>query len=627
MPLPADTPVKVEQPCPSPLLYTALRQAAESNPGLVFVCAPLIKGEPQRDSLLRAAFLTAIDRDPALAARQLPQLLNRPWIADSGFFSILTFARTYPKAGRELLILAATRYPDVALRDDLPIDVFEAAVKAAPDEAVGVACGNSPTGQRVLGLLRDSPSAQLQILAHIAGDPKLSLPVRQRMAVFSAEIAAGRITIDQAIQASTESRYFGALANLRLSAAPAEIPMLDRVLSTYAEILFRTIGDAPPQLSARDVYLLLTYGRTEEDDASFAAVFDRLLMPRMHSLSTQKLLEQAHDLNLRPFLTTAIAHQRLDAFLAKAGAPAAQAQVLARCFTRLESVDDMIGAAEILDAIQDSERLRALKDVVLDQYHRAGQNQPLYGLLAASLGRKLDDPALQAIALGYAPYLRQPRSLDTDALFDQHGVCIQQHIFYDDDDAHESFDSFQQTYTHDPQWHWQDRGWYVTVTGQGQRGRQIEIYANVPHATPGADDRRQALTKLLIEQGRTPSMVVHRGHTWYVTKSLEYLTPSARLVFLGSCRGLENSYSVLALANRAQLISTRGIGTTSINDALLRAINDQLLTGAKTLDWEQFWRSEQAKLGANPMFRDYIPPSRNTAAIMLAAYYEYLAAL
>jgi hypothetical protein len=356
-------------------------------------------------------------------------------------------------------------------------------------------------------------------------------------------------------------------------------------------------------------------------------MFDRLLMPRMHSLSAQKLLEQAHDLNLRQFLTTAIAHQRLDAFLAKAGSPAAQVQVLARCFTRLQSIDEMIGAAEILDAIQDVGRLRALEDVVLGQYNLAGHNQPLYGLLAASLARKLDDPALQAIASHYAPYLREPRSLDTDALFDEHGICLQQHIFYDDDDAHESFDSFQQTYTHDPHWHWEDRGWYVIVTGHGERGRHIEIFANVPYATPGADDRRQALTKLLIGQGRLPSMVVHRGHTWYVSKSLEYLTTSARLVFLGSCRGLENSYSVLALANRAQLISTRGIGTTSINDALLKAINDQLLTGVQTLDWERFWRSEQAKLGANPMFRDYIPPSRNTAAILLAAYYEYLAAL
>lgn len=624
--MPFDTPVKVEQPCPAPLVYAALKQASESNPGLVFACAPSIVGEPQRDSLVRAAFLTAIDRDPALAARYLPQFINRPWVTDAGFFAILTFTRQRPEDGRDLLILAAKRYPNLALREDLPYDAFEAAAKSAPDEAVGVATGNSPTGQRVLELLRASPSAQLQILARIATNADLSLATRQSVAVFSAEIAAGRMTMTQAIQSSSESRYFGGVATLRISAAPADIPALDRVLETYAEVLFRTLGEVP-QLSARDTYLLLTYGRTEEDDALFGSVFDRQLLPKMHAISAQKLLEQAHDLNFRQFLTAAIAHQRLDAFLAKAGAPAEQAQVLARAFRGLESPGEMISAAEIVNAIQDPTRLHRLKDVVLEQYAHSGQNQPLYGLLAAALARKLDDPALSAVAARYQPYLREPRLLDADSLFDARGICLQQHIFYDDDDAHESFDGFQQTYTHDPQWRWEDHGWYVHVTGQGERGRQVEIFANVPHATPGTDDRRQALIKLLLDQGRTPSMVVHRGHTWYVSQTLNYLTNSPRLIFLGSCRGLDNSYSILALANRAQLISTRGIGATSINDALLRAINDELLTGAKTLDWERFWRSEEAKLGSNPMFRDYIPPSRNTAAIMLAAYYDYLAAI
>src|ERR1035438_9495085 len=90
MPLAADTPVKIEQPCPAPLLYSRLKQASESNPGLVFACASLLREEPQRDSLLRAAFLTAIDHDPALASRYLPQLMHRPWVTDPGFFSILS---------------------------------------------------------------------------------------------------------------------------------------------------------------------------------------------------------------------------------------------------------------------------------------------------------------------------------------------------------------------------------------------------------------------------------------------------------------------------------------------------------------------------------------------------------
>ena len=116
--------------------------------------------------------------------------------------------------------------------------------------------------------------------------------------------------------------------------------------------------------------------------------------------------------------------------------------------------------------------------------------------------------------------------------------------------------------------------------------------------------------------------MIHRGHTWYVDESLRYLTPSARLVFLGSCHGMESAYAVMAIANRAQMIATRGIGTQSINDPLLKAINDELLKNASTLEWDPFWRIQETKLGGQT-FRDYIPPPRNAAAIMLAAYYDY----
>ena len=73
------------------------------------------------------------------------------------------------------------------------------------------------------------------------------------------------------------------------------------------------------------------------------------------------------------------------------------------------------------------------------------------------------------------------------------------------------------------------------------------------------DLRRHELTKLLAEQGLAPSVLIHRGHTWYVVETLEYLTSSAKLVYLGSCRGLMNAYSVIALSNRAQMIATSGM--------------------------------------------------------------------
>ena len=76
-------------------------------------------------------------------------------------------------------------------------------------------------------------------------------------------------------------------------------------------------------------------------------------------------------------------------------------------------------------------------------------------------------------------------------------------------------------------------------------------------------------------------------------------------------------------AGSAQLIATRAVGTASVNDPVLKAINNYLLSGAKELDWQTFWSEQEAKLGAIAQFRDYVPPHRNATAIFLNAYYNY----
>ncbi|MBV8816767.1 MAG: hypothetical protein JO022_00345, partial [Acidobacteriaceae bacterium] len=264
------------------------------------------------------------------------------------------------------------------------------------------------------------------------------------------------------------------------------------------------------------------------------------------------------------------------------------------------------------------------------EYARASpQGKPIYGLLAASLARKLTtpDPEFAAITGRYSGYFKEPRALDAAALFASGGICVQEQFFYDDDDAKESFESFQQIYQRDRAWRWEDHGWYVRVAASGQSGRTIEIYANVPHsiAPGGSDDRRHALSKLLEEKKLRATVVIHRGHTWYVEQSLRYLTPDARVVFLGSCRGMLSAYPVMAVARRAQMIATRGVGTQEINDPLLKAINDELLRGANLLDWDRFWRTQEVRFGRNPMFRDYVPPPQNASGMMMSAYFEYVA--
>ena len=618
----------LECKAPAGELYLHLRGQAARNPALALACAELLGNAAQRDQILRTAFLAAVVDSPAVARQHVAQVMDRPWLSDAGFFALSNLAATVaPEQARPLLLKAARRYPALALREyrsylGLPFgrEVFETAALAAPDEAVGLANGHSATSQDVMELLRAGQSPELRWLA--------SLPAgRQRAAVFFRSPSS----------ATEGPGYFSAVASLRIAASGDDAALYDRVLENHAEVLFRGAqdnGSAIPaelrQLPARDVYLLLTYGRTEEDDLLFGRIFDALLMPKLRATPPAKLIAEAGGVNLRRFLSTAAAHHRLGPFL--------EAGLVERAIRGIDGserpVDDMIEAAAILNAIQSPARLAQLQPLLVSEFQRGAGAQALYGLLAASVARKLTpaqastNPAFQRIAAEYAPYFKEPRVLDAEALFDGQGRCLQQHLFYDDDDAADSFRSFRAIYQRDPSWQWEDREWYVRVASRSAAGRRIEIFANVPRSirAGGEGDRRHQLAKLVAGLGAPPSVLVHRGHTWYVDQSLRYLAPACRLVYLGSCRGMMNAYAVIVQANQAQMIATNGVGTETVNDPLLKALNDELLRGGKTLDWDRFWLAQQARLGSNPEFRDYIPPPRNVAAIMLAAYYDLLAA-
>ena len=242
---------------------------------------------------------------------------------------------------------------------------------------------------------------------------------------------------------------------------------------------------------------------------------------------------------------------------------------------------------------------------------------PMYGLLAARLAGRIEGK--WDVAERFKPYFRARRALLTAPLFAANNTCVERYFFYDDDDGEESYQAFKHIYERDPAWRFENKGAYVTVTGKGARGRRVEIYANVPSAA----GRQDEISRLLANRGVEPTFVVHRGHSFHLDKSLRYLTASAKLVFLGSCRGMDRVESVLETAGGAQVIATRAVGTSSINDPLLKAINDQLLGGAAELDWSVFWAAQESKLGRNPQFEDYVPPHKNATAIFLSAYYNY----
>ncbi|MFN7931833.1 MAG: hypothetical protein U0R19_00825 [Bryobacteraceae bacterium] len=179
---------------------------------------------------------------------------------------------------------------------------------------------------------------------------------------------------------------------------------------------------------------------------------------------------------------------------------------------------------------------------------------------------------------------------------------VQRHFFYDDDDGRESFASFRRTYRENG-WTWSEHGGAVTLTKGAMR-----IEANLPgHEVPLRG---------------TPGVIVHRGHEFHVPKTLAVLPPTTAFVFLGSCRGMGSVGEVLQLAPQADVLVTRATGSHTVNDPLLKALNEAALTG--TLEWESFWDRQHERFRGNPLFDEYIPPHHNAAAYVIKAYQRYL---
>jgi hypothetical protein len=569
----------------------------KQNPKQSLSMAHLLRNEFQRDRLQRKAFLA----EPS--AQWAPAFLDRPWLGETNFFRAVEIARSLDApAAKKLLAAVALRNPGLAIREvdaywGLPAGkaTFELAALFAPEEAVVLIGGSSVTAKLVTQAVNECPRPEMLRLTQIAADKSLDAPAKARAAVLA---RFGRPPADGL-------DYFSTLVSLREKASGADVLFLDRALENYAQILFRFFGERKEasklgQLSAGELCLLLSYGRSEADDNLFNPIFDRLVLSRASSSL------ELPDFHLRKFLAIAAIHRRLDTFLAR------DTSAVARAFANIETLEDAVAAAEIIEGASAAGVLAAMKTAI-----DAHPENPLYGLLAARLGARLEGK--WDLAERFKPYFRAPRALLTAPLFGSKNICIERYFFYDDDDGEESYEAFKHIYERDPAWRFEEKGGYVTVTAKGAGGRRIEIYANVPSAA----GRQDEISRLLAARGVEPAVVVHRGHSFHLDKSLRYLTASAKLVFLGSCRGMDRVETVIGTAGGAQMIATRAVGTSSINDPLLKAINDQLLRGTAELDWSAFWAAQEAKLGRNAQFEDYVPPHKNATAIFLSAYFNY----
>lgn len=154
------------------------------------------------------------------------------------------------------------------------------------------------------------------------------------------------------------------------------------------------------------------------------------------------------------------------------------------------------------------------------------------------------------------------------------------------------------------------------------KGKRVDIYANMPKDEPDDEMAQNALQMYLDENDIRPSVIIHRGHSYHLSSTLEHINSRHKVVILGACGAYQNLSLVISQSEDAHIVSTKQIGSGKINGPIIRAFNQRLLEG-KDVNWVEMWDQLSKQFATGEMkqlFDDYVPPFKNLGALFLKAY-------
>jgi hypothetical protein len=137
---------------------------------------------------------------------------------------------------------------------------------------------------------------------------------------------------------------------------------------------------------------------------------------------------------------------------------------------------------------------------------------------------------------------------------------------------------------------------------------------------------QDSLIAFLEQQSIEPTILVHRGHSYHLCKTLERLKPSVKLAILGSCGGYNSVISIASINPDVQVIGSKKMGSKSINDPLIDVINGAL-QHKQDLSWPDIWEKLAARFSKDAfalnLFNEYIPPGKNVSLFVLKLFNFY----
>jgi hypothetical protein len=391
------------------------------------------------------------------------------------------------------------------------------------------------------------------------------------------------------------------------------------------KVRFKRIEDLTPQ----ELYYLIVQGEDEIYTSSYLYVYKRIF-EKMTTPRSDSLLLSVNGDNFRKFIKMAAGYNTLNDFLAKMDK--ANATTTMKAFViRLESTEGLEEAVDVADSYSSiMDKNHALAKFILKEVkwnlERNMANTNKRGMVIYNLLKVLFESAdtTNKVDLVSQLGIKSIYGQDYQSLTDDSGRVVQQVFFYGDEDkdGQHSYESFMKMFTNKKEWKVESNDEWTSITSL--KGRPVLIFANKPLLGPDDPDAKaqNELNDYMFAKNLKPTIVIHRGHSYHLPSTLKQLAPTAKIVVLGSCGGYNNLNEVLTVCEDAHIISSKQVGTRTVNEPILQAINQNLLAG-NNIDWVPLWTGLSTRFkdkASREKFDDYIPPYKNLGAIFIKAY-------
>ncbi|MBS3913688.1 MAG: hypothetical protein KG003_04265 [Bacteroidetes bacterium] len=437
-----------------------------------------------------------------------------------------------------------------------------------------------------------------------------------------------KLTIDESeTLVQDEKKWFQQLCILRANPNILGTYSVDQELSHYSLQQIRKINflhDEKDEIrfasattyNATQLYNLMVYSRDEIFTSTFLGLFKRMMQRRTDS--SLFVLFKNQGLNkFRTFVQMCAGYNTLQTALntmTKLEREMLIDEIVKDLETTGGNLEPAVEVADIFGSITDSLLRIQMSDKLGDELRRCFLNRNMYGARLYGLLYKLSGGSPEKIT-GTSVNFDIPLldKVEVGLLFPD-GKNIQQHVFFDDEDGEAAFNSFAGMFKSDVNYKFSDGPGYVKI--ESVKGNKVIIYCNKPKSETGLESIR----KIFEANNRYPDIVVHRGHSYHLGTTVDLLTNNVKIAILGSCGGYLNISRILDNASDAQIVSSKQVGTWTVNNPLLKGMSETLRTGDGGLDWMKLWAELDKKLKNNDKWGDYIPPYKNLGVRFVKAF-------